>query len=131
MGASRPSLAQLTVLAVEDHPESLALLVTILELADAAVLAAPDAASAFELFRQRRPHIIVSDIGLPGEEGTSLLRRIRALESAEGRATPAIALTALPAGMAGIKEAGFQLQLPKPVDRARLVAAVAELTRPP
>jgi CheY-like chemotaxis protein len=73
--------------------------------------------------------VLISDIEMPGEDGYSLIRRVRALDPAEGGRTPAIALTAY-----GRREdrllaiaAGFSMHVPKPVDPAELTTLVAGL----
>jgi len=88
--------------------------------------------SAAEAFRAITngdpPDVLISDIGMPGEDGFELIRKVRALGGARGR-LPAIALTAYtrPEDARHIFMAGFQVHLPKPVDASLLTAAVANL----
>ena len=88
---------------------------------------ATEAMAAVEAFR---PEVLVCDIAMPGEDGYSLLRRVRALGSARGGDLRALALTAL-AGEENRRQAllaGFQMHLTKPVDMDRLTQAVAALS---
>ncbi|HYP87643.1 MAG TPA: response regulator, partial [Polyangiaceae bacterium] len=87
-------LSGLTVLLVEDHDDSRDFLIALLEQLGANTLSAASAAEGFALLQLRRPHVMVSDLGLPDEDGCSLMRRIRNLAAADGGATPTIALTA-------------------------------------
>jgi CheY-like chemotaxis protein len=77
-----------------------------------------------------QPNVLVSDIGMPGEDGYALIRKVRALDAEQGGRIPAVALTAY-ARAEDRKQAllaGFQLHVPKPVDPAELAAAIANLT---
>ena len=85
-----------------------------------------------ELIRKERFDVLVSDIGMPGEDGYSLLRRMQALAAEEGRVAPAaVALTAYARPEDRVKaiRAGFHMHLAKPVETAELVATVASLGR--
>jgi CheY-like chemotaxis protein len=75
------------------------------------------------------PNVLVSDIGMPGEDGYSLIRRIRLLDAERGGNVPAIALTAYARAEDRMKAvlAGFQMHLVKPVEGAELVTMVASL----
>ena len=122
----------LRVLAVEDDPDTLDLIVAVLRQGGAEVAAAGGVAEAVESFRARTPHVILSDIGMPAEDGYDLIVKVRALERESGAPeTPAVALTAYAAesDRAQALGAGYQMHLPKPVDPARLVEAVAALAR--
>jgi len=129
---SDEDLAGLTILVVEDHTDSRELLVTALEQLRAKAIPAASADSAFELLQLHQPHVIVSDIGLPGEDGLSFIRRVRGLAVANGGATPAIALTAFctQEDRRRALASGFHLHLTKPVDIDHLVEAVATVARP-
>ena len=78
---------------------------------------------------RERPQVLVADIGMAGEDGYALLRKVRALPAERGGATPAIALTgyANRQNRADALLAGFQLHISKPVTPAELAAAVASL----
>jgi len=101
----------------------------VLACAGADIRAASSAAEALPLVVRDRPDVIVCDIEMPGEDGYSLIRRIRGLEPGRGGRVHAIALTAY-----GRREdrlhaisAGFSMHVPKPVDPAELVTLVASL----
>jgi CheY-like chemotaxis protein len=120
-----------TILVVEDHADSLELFAAILEQVGAKVLAASTAGEAFQLFTLHHPQLVVSDIGLPDEDGHGLMRRIRRLP--EGAAVPAIAVTAF-ATFRDRREAlaaGFDNYLPKPIDIARLCESIDDLVHGP
>jgi len=87
------------------------------------------ASEALEALPWARPDVVVSDIEMPGEDGYSLIRKIRALPSDRGGATPAVCLTGRSTAEdeARALRAGFQDVLPKPVDARRLVTMVADL----
>jgi signal transduction histidine kinase/ActR/RegA family two-component response regulator len=128
----RPSaLEALRVLVVEDHEDTRELVAAVLEDHGARVDTAASASEGFEMFRGGAPDIVVADIGLPGEDGYSLIRRIRALAPGDGGAVPALALTAYARteDRSEALAAGFNAHLAKPVDRADLVGAIASLTR--
>jgi len=122
-------LTGLTILVVEDHADSRELLVFLLECLGTTVWAADTASEGLELLRRHRPDVVISDIGLPDEDGISLMRRVRSLSASEGGTTPAIALTALTTHQdrARILNAGFNEHLAKPVDTERLVKAVSAM----
>ncbi|MGB8507463.1 MAG: ATP-binding protein [Pyrinomonadaceae bacterium] len=133
-GASSSILHGLRVLVVDDEPDTLDLISLILRQHGAVVTPASSAAEAFEAFEHARPDVLLSDIGMPVEDGYSLLRRLHALD-ADGDGSvvsiPAVALTAYAgeADRAQAAAAGFQLHVPKPIDASQLVAAIAGLTR--
>jgi len=86
-------------------------------------------AAAFGLLQASRYDVLVSDIGMPGEDGYALLRRLRALGATERGQTPALALTAYaaPEDRQRALDAGFDVHLVKPVDPVALLASVARL----
>jgi CheY-like chemotaxis protein len=93
---------------------------------------AESAGEGMTVFDAFRPDVMLCDIAMPGEDGCAFLQRIRALGSASGGDTPALALTAL-AGDVDRERAlavGFQSYLVKPVDLAHLVDATAALLKP-
>ena len=130
-GARRGALAGLRVLLVEDEPDSADLFRRVLEGQGATVELSADATRAYEAMTEAPPDVLVADIGLPGEDGYSLLRRVRALPADLGGAVPAAALTAYagPAHAELARQAGYALHLPKPVTPDELVSAVASLAR--
>jgi CheY-like chemotaxis protein len=130
---ARETLVDLTglrVLAVEDDLDSRELLATVLGQSGAVAHAAASAAEAFRLFTSGTFDVLVSDIGLPGEDGYGLISRIRTLSPTEGGRIPAVALTAFARGDDRTRalRAGFDMHLPKPVEPAELVAVLGNLT---
>ncbi len=122
-----PRLTGLRVLLVEDEADSREMLRMLLEDCGAHVQAVGSANEAFTRLRQWRPELLLSDIGLPGENGYELVRRIRALPPAEGGLVPAIALTAYarPEDRQRALQAGFDMHVPKPVEAEELLAVIA------
>jgi signal transduction histidine kinase/CheY-like chemotaxis protein len=116
-----------TVLVIEDEPDSRALSVEVFESCGARVVAAATGAEAIEHLRGTRPDVIVSDVGLSGEDGLTLLRELRGKHGAGG--VPAIALTAYvrPEDRDDVLAAGFDAHVAKPVDIQHLRRTVAEL----
>ena len=98
--------------------------------AGASVKAAASVREALQMLEGERPDVLVSDIGLPDEDGFGLIRQIRKREAEHGGFLPAVALT----GYARVEDrarslaAGFQAHVPKPVDPAELTAAIATIT---
>ncbi|QDT75125.1 hybrid sensor histidine kinase/response regulator [Lacipirellula limnantheis] len=122
-------IAGVTVVVVDDEPDARGLLRRLLEDCDAIVFDAANAADALELVQAKRPDVLVSDIGMPGEDGYSLIRRLRQLPYDQGGATPAVALTAYARAddRVNVVLAGFQHHLSKPVEPAELIAIIASL----
>ena len=116
---------------VEDDPDTRELVNRLLSESGARVQAVGTAAEALERFLSERPDILVSDIGLPGQDGYSLIERIRGLEPAQGGGVPAIALTAFARSEDRTRalQAGFQAHVAKPVEPAELVATVASFAQ--
>jgi PAS domain S-box-containing protein len=127
--AALPSLAGVRVLVVDDEAEMRELVAAVLSQQRAEVTTASSAAEALEALRLGRPHVIVADVSMPGENGHQLLEHIRSLGPQHGGATPAVALSALsaPSEQARALRAGFQVYVAKPVEPAELVSVVAEL----
>jgi PAS domain S-box-containing protein len=115
------------VLLVDDELDARALLKRILEDFQAIVTVAESADEAIEFLQAGKFDVLVSDIGMPGEDGYSLIRRIRSLGAARGGDIPAIALTAYARGEDRIKAvaAGFQMHVAKPVEAIELVTMIA------
>jgi CheY-like chemotaxis protein len=86
-------------------------------------------AEALELVPRVRPDVIVSDIGMPGEDGYSFIRRLRKLSREDGGRTPAVALTAYARSedRTLALKAGFQSHASKPVDSQELLLVIANL----
>jgi PAS domain S-box-containing protein len=123
------TLDGLKILVIDDEPDARALLRQLLENLNATVFAAGSAKEGFEMLRQYRPDLLVSDIGMPGEDGYSLIRKIRALSPADGGTTPAIALTAYarPEDRSRAFAAGFQHHVTKPLNTHELIQTITEL----
>jgi CheY-like chemotaxis protein len=122
-----PSLAGLRVLVVDDEPDARDLVARILSRCGAEVTLAGSAREAAERLPAERPDVLLSDIGMPDQDGYALIRQVRALPPERGGQTPAVALTAFARGEdreRALAE-GFQLHVAKPVEPADLAAAVA------
>ena len=127
-----PRLDGLRILVVEDDADARLLLKDSLEALGAVVQIAASVQDAVETFEREPPHVLVSDIRLPDDDGYTLLARVRAAEAASGRRTPAIALTAYPRveDRARALEAGFAMHVPKPVAPDALAAVIAAVAGP-
>lgn len=117
-------IAGMRILAVDDELDSRELLRRLLEGWGASVTLAASAKEALALLRQTRPEILIADIGMPGEDGYSLIRKVRELAPDDGGATIAISLTAYvrPEDRAAALRAGFHHHISKPVEPAELIA---------
>ena len=117
------------VLAADDDAEGLALVNAILTRAGADVRTSVSASEALDLFKEWHPDVLVSDIEMPGEDGYSLIRKVRALGADNGGRTPAIALTAYgrPQDRLRALAAGFNMHIPKPVDPGELTTIIADI----
>jgi CheY-like chemotaxis protein len=128
----QPRLTGANVLVVDDDPDAREVLRMILEDAGARVTTTASARETREVFAQLHPDLLIADIGMPGEDGYSLILSIRNQESGSSR-VPAIALTAhtRPEDVEHALTAGFQIHLAKPVDSSRLVDSIASLVQRP
>ncbi len=119
----------LRILIVDDEADSRDMLKVVLEQYGADVLTAASAREAYEALQGWKPDVLVCDIGMPEEDGNSLIRKVRALDAEQGGNTPAIALT----GYVRVEdrrralEAGYQLFLPKPVEVNELASRITNL----
>ena len=117
------------ILLVEDDRDSREMLKMVLTLYDVEIETAESAAEALEKLQTRQPEVLVSDIGLPGEDGYDLIRKVRRLAPENGGHIPAIALT----GYVSVQdrtlalEAGYQDHLPKPVNPNLLLDLLVRL----
>jgi len=125
----RLELEGLKILVVDDEADARELLITVLEESGAQVRAVGSASEAMRSLEEFKPDILVSDIGMPGEDGYTLLRKIRALKPENGSQIPAAALTAYARAEDRTQAllAGFQIHISKPVEPAELIAVVASL----
>jgi len=121
----------LTILVVDDEPDTRELLKTGLENCGAQVILAASASEALEAIQNGMPDVLISDIGMPGQDGYDLIRELRSLAPESGGTVPAIALTAY----ARIEDrlhalrAGYQMHVPKPVELEELVAVADSLVK--
>lgn len=124
-----PSLEGVRVLVIDDDDESRDVVAAHLNGCHAAVSTAPSAADGFELLQREHFDVLLADIGMPGEDGYTLIQRVRTLCRPDSASIPAAALTAFAReeDRERALRAGFQLHLSKPIDGAALVAAVAAL----
>jgi len=124
-----PSLNGADILVVDDDQDTREMLRSVLEQSGAKVRTAASAEEAVSAFDIHSPDVLVSDIGMPGEDGYSLIRKIR--DRATGGSVPAVALTAFARSEDRRRAigAGFQMHLAKPVEPAELVTAVASLAK--
>ena len=125
----RPSLVGVRILVVDDDPAAVELVQEVLAQAGGEVRGTVTAEEALRMLEQWRPDVLVSDIEMPGEDGYTLIRKIRALSSERGGKTPAVALTAFGRPEDRIRSlmAGFNIHVSKPVDPDELTAIVASL----
>ena len=93
------------------------------------LLHASNGAEALTLFQREKPDVILSDLGMPGEDGYSLIRRLRAQSPEQGGRIPAAALTAYASAQDRTRAllAGFQSHVPKPIEASELAAVIANL----
>ena len=128
-GLTARPLQGVRVLLVDDHPETLQGVTLALEARGASVTPASSARQALDEVQLRAPEVVVSDIAMPEMDGHDLLRAVRRLPDEDGGRTPAIALSAYVSAEDRLQAlaAGYQEQLPKPVDIRTLVATISRL----
>ncbi len=121
----------LQVLVVDDNADTRELIAFILEQSGAQVTSASSVSEALEVLVKFKPDILVSDIGMPDEDGYSLIRKVRAQEALRGEKIIAVALTAFARDEECrlALEAGFQVHIPKPIEPEELVKVVANLAK--
>ena len=126
------NLDGLAVLVVEDDIETRKLIRIMLEGAGARVTTVASARQALTAIARSRPHVLIVDVGLPGQDGYALMRQVQRLFGARGEKIPAVALTAYTRleDRKRALSAGFNIHVPKPPDPGQLIAVVAELTGP-
>lgn len=124
-----PALRGLRVVVVDDDPAARELLTAVLAQGGVEVTAAASAAEGLAAVQRLKPHVLLSDIEMPEEDGYALIRKVRALAPDQGGRTPALALTAYTRADDRCRAfmAGFQMHLAKPVEPAEVLAAVATL----
>lgn len=124
------SLQDVKIMVVEDQADARELIRLILEQQGAQVIEASSSKQALEIIKESIPDVLISDIGMPDEDGYSFLKKVRSLPQDKGGNVPALALTAY------TKEedrqqaiaAGFQMHLGKPLDITELLQAVSQLS---
>lgn len=130
-GSGDDSLDGLRILVVDDEPDSLEVVAQLLRRRGARVTARNSAEGAMQALRQTTEafDVLVSDIGMPGQDGYALVRQVRTVDAL--RDLPAIALTAYARAedRARAIEEGFQMHVAKPVDPLELASVVANLAR--
>lgn len=123
------SLAGIRVLVVDDEPDARELVKTVLVSAGAEVVVGATAEEGIDLVKNRRPDVIVSDIGMPDRDGYQFIRDVRELDSGFGGRTPAIALTAFARSEDRTRAmlAGYQVHMSKPIEPQELVATIKSI----
>ncbi|MCI3951774.1 MAG: hypothetical protein K0R53_1271 [Burkholderiales bacterium] len=123
---ARPRLGGLRILAVDDDRNTRDMLHEALTRAGACVCSAASARDALDQLQRCQPDVLVSDIGMPDEDGCDLMRRVRALPAERGGAIPAVALTgyAREDDQTAARQAGYQAVAIKPVNLGELMATI-------
>ena len=124
-----PSLEGLKVLVVDDEADTRELIREVLKECGSEVITSCSVPEALAALEEHKPDVLISDLGMPDEDGYALISKIRALPSDRGGLIPAAALTAYARAEDRMRvlRSGFQFHLPKPVDSAELVTVVASL----
>ncbi|MDX6405346.1 MAG: hypothetical protein QOH70_2801 [Blastocatellia bacterium] len=124
------SLRGVKVLAVDDQSETHDLIILALTRYGAEVRASTSVSAALKMIQDWQPDVLVSDIGMPGEDGYDLIRKIRALDPKNGGSIPALALTgyASPADESRARAAGYQTHMSKPVELRKLAERIVQLS---
>jgi hypothetical protein len=125
----RPALEGLRVLVVDDEPDVRDFALMTFQECGAEGAAAATCAEALHILMDWRPDVLVADIGMPDEDGYSLIHKVRSLPADRGGRTPAMALTAYARteDRVRILSSGYQIHVAKPVEPVELIAAVASL----
>jgi PAS domain S-box-containing protein len=123
-------LKGLRVLVVDDERDTLDTIALVLGEAGAEVKTAHTAELGYETLKDWKPDVLVSDLGMPEEDGFSLIRRVRALPPEAGGRIPALALTAFARveDRLGTLGAGFQMHVPKPIEPSELIAVLSSVS---
>ncbi|HVG21246.1 MAG TPA: PAS domain S-box protein, partial [Blastocatellia bacterium] len=130
--ADAPSLDGLRVLVVDDEPDTRDMLKLMIEQFGAEVKVTASSAEALDELERWKPNILVSDIEMPGEDGYSLIRKIRSLGPERGGAIAAVALTAYARAEDRMRSlaAGYQMHLAKPAEPVELAIVIGSLAGP-
>ena len=123
-------LKGLRILSVDDQQDTRELITLALTRYGAEVKASDSASSALQLIKDWKPHVVVSDIGLPGMDGYDFMRQLRELET-DGERIPAIAVTGYAGAIDESKalDAGYEVHLSKPIELSKLVSVIAKISR--
>ena len=126
-----PSLDGLRILVVDDDADAREVISTILSQTGAEVATASSAAQAIDLVDRWVPNVLISDIGMPGEDGYQLIRKLRARSADKSTQIPAIALTAFTRSQDRLRalSSGYQTHVTKPIEPLELVTVIASLTQ--
>jgi PAS domain S-box-containing protein len=130
--ADEPLLSGIRVLVVDDDPGTRDTLMKVLGIAGAQTRAAASTSEALDALGAWRPDVLLTDLGMHGEDGYVLIRAVRALPAERGGCLRAAALTATPQSEDGLGAvaAGYDAQLAKPIEPVALLATVARLAQP-
>ena len=126
-----PILDGVQILVVDDEADTREFLVAAVEMCGAEVIAVSSAIEAIQVISQHRFDVLVSDVGMPEEDGYSLIRKVRKLPKEQGGDIPAVALTAYAREedrMRSLSQ-GFQMHLSKPVEPDKLATMIASLVK--
>jgi CheY-like chemotaxis protein len=128
---STKNLSDIRVLVVDDEPDAREALDVMLKLHGAIVMQAASAPDALSLLRRHVVDVLLADIGMPGQDGYDLIRKVRRLENGPTASVPAAAVTAFCTAEDQRRaiEAGFQVHLAKPVGPDELLSTILQLTR--
>jgi CheY-like chemotaxis protein len=124
-----PKLLGVRVLVVDDEHDARVLVKRLLEECDATVVTADSVVEGLAAIARDTPHVLISDIGMPGQDGYDLVRLVRAMTHDHAAKLPAVALTAFARSEDRTRAmmAGFDMHVAKPVEPAELLAVVARL----
>jgi CheY-like chemotaxis protein len=130
IASSEKELEGVRILILDDEPDARELIGTVLERSGAEVRMASDAKAAMEVVTGWKPDVLLSDVGMPDQDGYSFIRQVRSLPHKDGGSIPAAALTAYASAKDRLRAltAGFQTHLSKPVEPRELIAVVAVLS---
>lgn len=128
---ARRNLKGMKILVVDDEADARDYLRAVFEKYGSKVTTTASASQALETLEHERPDFLISDLGMPGEDGYSLIGKVRALPAEQGGLTPAAALTAYARAedRTRVLRAGFQIHLTKPIEPDELVLAVAGVVK--
>ncbi len=130
--AATTPLGGVHVLVVDDDPGAREVIARILETLGARVSLAATGPAALTLLFERKPHVLVADLGMPEMDGFALIEQVRALDPNLGGRIPAVAVTAYATMQDRLRalHAGYQNHIAKPVEAEELAAVITSLTRP-